>query len=158
VYSNTIVANAHITVSGTGLYKHGDRFLTVGFGGAFVTTGTLSAGTWTSGPPIVENWVLSGTGRTVLSITGLLAGWRIKTVLVKGSSANAGTLVITRQVYDTANAVAYTGTGNFDTAGEISAAVDTPFQLAVGEQVFVDITAGAGDVNLTHVTVTFDQP
>ena len=162
-YSNTLTQaitfsdDLSITLGGSGHVKHGLRYFSIGFGGGFATAGTLTPNIWAAGPPIVYQWVLNGgTGVAVLSISGLQQGWRIREVLVKGSSANAGTVTITRQVYDTAVDMPYTGTGNFNSAGQIDCAITTPPTLATGEQIFVRIAAGAGDVALTHIRIGYD--
>jgi hypothetical protein len=142
----------------TGNIEHGDLSLSIGFGGAIATSGTLSGGVWLVGPPAVYNWLLSAAGVCVVAVPGMYEGQRIKTVLVKGNSANAGTITLTLQTYDSAVDLPFTLTGNFNTSGQCSCAITAPPTLAAGNVLFVRTAAGAGAVNLTHVRVTYDRP
>lgn len=138
--------------------KHGNMTYTHGIVGAIATSGTLSPGVWLAGPPKVFNWEMSAAGTTVIPILGLRAGDRVTNIRIRGASGQAASATITVQDYDDAVTKAFTQTGAFNTTGDMSLAIDTPFTLVAGEQVFVEIAAGAATVNLVHYEVTLNRP
>jgi hypothetical protein len=158
--SITLANDKHITLAGTGDYKHGEKTVTTPFGSvAHAVTGTLSFSTWVVGPPKVFSWQLSASGRCIVAIPSLRTGWRLKKIKIQGSSgAAAVSAAVTRQLYDSSVAETAPASGGYNTVGYEEYTLSTPPTLVAGETVFVDILAGASAIDFTHITVTYDIP
>lgn len=147
-----------ITLVGTGKYKHGDQGFTVPFGNLFRSQ-THSFTALVAGPPTAYAWTLGGGLTSVYALPMLPAGFRVKTLLLKGSSSNAHSgLVVTKQNYDTPTTLTFTTAGGFDTTGQVLITLDTPQTLIDGDIITFSFTAGADAIDLVHVVITGDRP
>lgn len=86
--SNTLPADTHITLSGTGRIKHGDYIMAKGLDGSIVTTGTLSAGIDVNNP----FWEASVSGVFWILIPLGLDTRRLKELKLWSNAVTAPTL------------------------------------------------------------------
>jgi hypothetical protein len=156
----TLDNNTDLTLQGTGHLKHGEYTVTLPVGpSAFASVGSLSyavdgiaAG--------VDSWELSSGGVCAWYAPHLMTGWRLKFVAVRGvGPASVGNqLTVTIQNDRTSSTKAHTESGDFNTAYQVVAAIDTPYTVAAGDVLRVDINPGAGVCDLHDVILTFDRP
>lgn len=153
----TAAANQHVTVSGTGAFKHGTRKLGV-HGSAFQTH---------DGSPAYANtglWNLSAGSDSVDAPIPLHEGDRISSIGITFVSDGAGVLTIQLKK-DTALATA-------QNVGSVSADLDTlpagtyrltftpdtaPYTIGTSEVYYCTI-AGTGDVKVANISIEYDRP
>lgn len=147
----TAAANQHVTVSGTGELKHGDRVMTV-----HASLGTVE-NNWTA---ISFYLASSGLGRSLVPLQ-FREGDRIKSITFGrygNASANlttycyavtaAGTTPSIGSVLDTAPAAAWA-----DTTLNV-----TDTTLAAGEAIVIEFNASATGLRVGTIRVTYDRP
>ncbi len=162
-FSNTIVnsivmtANTDITVSGTGEFRHGDREITQS-GLALPIVGTYAASVVSSA---VVHTLQTTTGVVYIEIRGLKIGDRLKSIKLFATAANEPTLEIWNQEAGASSSKAYTSSGGPITSNNsitltLNAAIN--ITAALGEMVFLAITAGTSTVVVRAITIVFDRP
>lgn len=150
----TMTANAHVTVSGTGDIKHGDRILAMT---AFAGSGT----NWSldvSGTPVEMRSI--GTGILGVPIN-LRVGDRIKSISFSLKGDGAADLVTT--VYSQTAAMVATSIGTLTTSNQATSystitidLTDTP--VAAGDSLVATFNANASGLRIGGVSVTYDHP
>ena len=145
----------HITVQGTGQFKHGDRTLPIVPLDAY-----MSSCAWDLG----NGWVASsGINWSCLIDPGLPIGKRIKSVTVERFGTGAGTFdVYLRKISPGATAPTTVSVLN---AGAIGAAwadstldVSPDEQIAAGEYVYVHVNGSVSGQRFKNVRVVYDEP
>lgn len=149
----TVGANAHVTVSGTGRFKHGDRTITVPFFAGKVTSGT---------PTYSAAGNVTGINNTVIPLP-LPAGARIRQVVFTFNRGGAGAVQfdVSRRTGDGAGA-------NFVNISTSTASSGTGFTTATHAAIDHTVLAGwaywiIGSSNdaanvLAFADITYDMP
>lgn len=158
VFSNTILADASITLSGTGEYKHGTKTVSQDATNGFTTTGTFA----TSAASDVLTATLDASGVMRIPILGLREGDRLKSIRVIGLATQEPTFAVYTQQGGVGTARAHTGTSTIVTNGERLLTIDTPYTLAVasgaGDFVHLKVTAHAGSTfAIKAICTVFDR-
>lgn len=148
----TASSNQHLTVSGTGELKHGDRVLTLSPFGA----------------NIVSGWALNGSGYVLSSAAGtfymqvpLKQGDRIKSVTFARYGDGAADVTVDVQVLSSAGAITSTGGGTVTNpaASWSDSTFDlTDTTLAAGDAAFFIATGNAANLRIGTIRVTYDRP
>lgn len=157
----TAAADQHITVSGTGEYKHGERSVHQSpHLGVQASGGTFSFDTSGAAPK-------STAGSGVVSLHNLIgckAGDRLTAVTASGndvaSVAPTFALYIMRNKNVGSGSVAITPSrdGSALSPFTYTLTLDTPVTLAAGDVVWLEITSGAGSTDWFTLGQTFDRP
>lgn len=148
----TCAANQHLTISGTGELKHGDRVLSINaFGGS--TDSWIAS---SSGGYLVSN----SAGYMVKSIP-LLEGDRIKdvTFYVYGNASAD----VTATVYSLSNAQVSTSIGstvatNPPAAWNPVGIIVTDTTIVLGGSAVIEFVANANGIRVATIRVTYDHP
>jgi hypothetical protein len=147
----TAAANQHITVSGTGEYKHGDRIL------AANAQALQIKANWTRGDTIITS---SGIGDAYWA-PQMLVGDQPKslTVLMAGDGAADITIDVFEQHANGTSTNRGTLTVNNAGAGPADQTLDfTDFTIAAGEAIVIRFTSSAANIVITNVRLTYDHP
>jgi hypothetical protein len=157
--SNSLAADASLTVSGTGDFKHGEKTMSWAFGDvSFATFGSLVRQQWSAGPPRIFCTTLNAGGVAVVQIP-LRAGWRVKKLTFTASTANEPAAnIFTIQNYDSATSYATTVAGTFVGTSSRAYSFDSPPTAVAGDVLTVDMTAGGSEIDFADVTLTYDIP
>lgn len=153
----TCGANQHVTVSGTGEFKHGDRVLAFGGSSGVATNANITRST-------TENALTSTGATTMLFSIPLHVGDRIKSVVfaVKGDgAADISTIDIKKVAADgtgTSLSPSTTSVTNPAAAYADTTCTVTNTTLASGEQFYMLITISAANIEINNVRVTYDRP
>ena len=152
----TCAANQHVTVSGTGKHKHGDKKITQSPESTAVVSGTYVVSV--SSNAVI--WTLSATtGVVMIPIRALHSELRIKAITVFASAANEPTIVVYDQVEGNSASVATTtSAGPITSTDKITHTLDTPITPADGELLYVKVSAGSSTVIMRQIMITFDYP
>lgn len=154
----TAAANQHVTVSGTGRFKHGEmEYLTNGLAGHPTTNaGSLQ---WERGSGYM---VAVGGAAGLLEVpVPLSAGVRIKSLTVARYGDASANVTITALVY-TAGA-ASTSIGSTTVAAPAASWADTTIDLtdttlATGECLTLTFNASAANIRIGNIRLTYDRP
>jgi hypothetical protein len=147
----TCAADQHVTVSGTGEMKHGDRVL--------MLNGLLGAGTnWA---PDVNGYMLSSGAGSLLVQVPLLVGDRIKSVRFQIFGNGSADLTTTISELSTAMAALSIGsdTTNNQPASWSGITINvTDSTVTNPGGVFIDFAANAAGLRVGAIAITYDHP
>lgn len=154
----TASANQHVTVSGTGEVKHGDRTLLTN---ALLGQPTLNAGAqqWERGAGYMIS--VGGAAGLLELVVPLLAGDRVKSITVARYGDASANVTITGYVYS-AGAVA-TSIGATTVTAPAASWSDTVIDLtdstlAAGECFAITFNASTANIRIGNVRVVYDHP
>lgn len=156
----TCAANQHVTVSGTGAFRHGDRVLTVG--AASFTPGNNFSSASINYSASSNEWVMGTAPNDILGAgVPLAAGDRIVSLtwhFSKGGSASGmiftlltrnGTTVTTRDTVSD-------GTSGAGFISTTRAAIN--YTIVSGDAVWLQVQSSNAAHRFAHCIVTFDRP
>jgi hypothetical protein len=151
----TCASNQHVTVSGTGEYKHGDKTIAQSGGGVIaVSSGTYGAGVSSDAP----YWQLStGGGIVYLQIQGIRTGDRVKSLKIVGLATQEPTLAIYTQAAGVSTVRAHTAANTIVTNGDTTLTLNAAYTLS-SEHVWLKITSGASTFDVRQIVCTYDRP
>jgi hypothetical protein len=154
--SGTLASGEHITLQGTGDYKHGDKKLcwSPTSGNVTCTVGTYVTGTGGDEP----SWTLSAAGVVYFLDFRFKVGDRIKSIQLYETDAGTASTYLTT-IGSGTRATTNTTPGGFQTV----LTLNTPYTITgtnnVDSVISLKITAGSGDANfLKGLIVTYDRP
>ncbi len=155
----TLDANQHVTLSGSGEYKHGDKSLTQGSMVAQTTFGTgHSVGAAASQAPFVR---VTASAVTIFPIYGLRQGMRIKAVKVRGTAvAEPSPVRLLLNNATVASVIATTNTGNLVTINLVTMTLDAPITIGSNDEYYhVSVAAAAGGTaDVYALQIVYDIP
>lgn len=166
VYSNSLAVNENITLSGTGVVKHGNIVAAYPARGAYTSgTGTVTFGESGNAP---FTRIGGGTGNARFAILGLRAGMRLLAIRFRTATANEPTVAIYTQNGQIATLRANTRTNSQPSNGIATYTLNTPYVLlgdpntptaiTNAELATFLVTAGASDVDMYNIEVFADYP
>lgn len=159
----TAAANGHVTVSGTGDYKHGEKTISQSCEAQY-TTSAYSAGDHATGG---VKFTLTSAGEVRIPIKGLKAGDRLIALKVRAFSANEPSFAVTVQNNNTISNKAYTTTNTITGSGVKTLTLNTPYTLvgpgsstsiSQGDLVFLNVGTGGSLVDMITIDVYYDRP
>lgn len=159
----TLGEDGHVTVSGTGEYKHGNRTLTLNASdAAFEASANWAIDTESPAPIVLRSTGTAGggDGSAHLSVP-LHVGDRIKSISYSAKEATAETITV--NVYKTTMTGAVTTIGTASavalTSSYVEYALDvTDTTLAAGDTIMISFDASDSGVRVAGVMVTYDHP
>jgi len=155
----TAAADQHVTVSGTGEYKHGSRSLFQTPESSVVPTGTYSGGASSD----LVSWTLSTGGGTVyIPLRGLIDGDRLLSVVIEGAATQEPTFTIYSNQGGSDVERTHTASLTIVSNSSTTLTLDTPLEVnklgVLGMNVFVKVVTGASTFAIRQVVVTIDHP
>jgi len=148
----TCGANQHLTVSGTGELKHGNR----------VITASPLAGVTSSWIAIIsEGYMVSNSGGFLLVPINLHVGDRIKSVsfyVFGNSSADMTATVYSTDVLQASSSIGSFLFINYPSSWDFATIDVTDTTLVSGASLFVQFDATANGVRVSGISVTYDHP
>jgi len=153
--ATTFASNQHVTVSGTGEYKHGDRTLVIPSPAAEIPAASgfaFNLGGF--------QWISAAGGDDLFFPVSLQSGKRIKQVDIwYQRSGGTITFDLRRQTLSTGtiNSIAST-TVNSGTSLTSVSLTSLTHTVIVGEQYHLQVDAGAAGDSIRAVVVTYDHP
>lgn len=159
----TAAANQHITISGTGRFKHGSLVRSCApFPAVFLGNG--GSGGAAQGVTIFE-WIATAAGDTVyVPIHGLDIGERITAIKFIGNDAGAGTfwrgnLHVFNEALGTSAVVGGNADSGTAATGRVTATVTgLASTIAADSKHYVKWTSGAANDSFSGFEVTYDRP
>lgn len=154
----TCAADQHVTVSGTGDVKHGDREIVVS-ASHFVAAGTDSV----TAPSLSDYWTFGSPPRDTIQggIHGLRAGDRIKSItwhFNKGSSASALVMALRSRNGTTNTAIDSLSDVSSGAAFTSATQSSINYTIASGDAMFLRVQAGNTAHQFSHAIITYDHP
>jgi hypothetical protein len=155
----TAAANQHVTVSGTGKFKHGDKTMSW-LPHFFYET---NSGDWVIGGSNLE-YIISTAGNSArVPLHGLSAGDRIKSVTVAVYGDGAADLDWSLSRRDSANGGSTFGPGAVTVTNPAAAWADsasdvTDYTLLAGDTIQLLLAPSAAGIRIGPITVTYDRP
>lgn len=147
----TAAANQHVTVSGTGRFKHGTMSMVIGIAD-FTTEGSVSRGT--------GSVLMSNTSARLFAPIRLPVGARILDISVNclGASATAKTFNLYRSSSSTPTAIVTAATNTNTTWQTLSLWTAVNHTLTASETVFLHFAPGTALDEIAFFLVTYDYP
>jgi hypothetical protein len=154
VGSLTVSSGGHVTVSGSGEYKHGSRTLNVPICGAMIDAN------WTKS---IANGYLSSTAAAEAALgIPLLVGDRLTSVTFTctgNSSADVTATVYLKPAASVTVSNLGSGTATNPSLGLVDTVINvTDTTLVAGDTIFVYFSANASSLNLHAVQAVYDHP
>ncbi len=156
-----LATGQHVTLTGTGEYKHGDRNFGQGGEGGATHAGSNYGTSSVSNAPF---WQLSASGIVYIPIARhMLAGDRLKSIRIRGDCTQEPTFAIYTQQGATATVRAHTGSNTIVSNGETTLTLNTAYTLVTAsgytDAIYLKVTAPAGDdFEIWHIGGVFDHP
>lgn len=153
-FSNSLAANASITLSGTGDLKHGDRTFSLSAVGGQQISGTMtrdSGGTVTSTSSATIGWMLP-----------IRVGDRVKSVTFAGFGDGAVDATVELFKVTTTGGTSTYATTTVTNApsgwNDFTATAGSPTALPSTDSIFLRISCGAGTFAITNIRLVYDRP
>lgn len=151
--SLTLAADAHVTVSGTGRFKHGDLIRNFSVINGDVTSGTFGF--------TVGGRISGGAATLAVGLDGWNSGERIKSfsVALFGNATVDGSVDVIHQAADGTNTTIGTATLTNVPAAWANTTINiTDTTIADGDVVYAVITAAAANLQVGGIQITYDRP
>jgi hypothetical protein len=157
VFSNALAVNQDVTVSGTGEYNHGDKYISVSpliaqtISGAGHSFGSTSNAVYTQ---------VSSTGVTHFPIQGWREGARLKSVHVYATGTNQPGVTVWLQALNACAQLPSVQTGGWVGGGMQTSTLTTPNTMnGQGDTIYVRVVSvGATTTNVWSIHAIYDVP
>lgn len=155
-FSNTLVANADITLVGTGEYNHGDKKICVSPLVAHTISGAGHSFGSSSNAVFCQ---VSTTGVVHFPINGVREGARLKSVSFYGVGATSPGITVWLQVQDSCAQLPSVQSGSWIGGGNLVATLNTPNTITgENDTVYVRVASGGSTVNVFSIFAIYDVP
>lgn len=151
--SLSMTSGEHVTVSGTGRFKHGDMVRSFGCVNGLATSGTFGFN--------LGGRISGGAATLIYDLSGWNSGERIKSfsVALQGNGTVDGTVDVVHQTAGGTNTNIGTSTLTNVPASWANTTINiTDTVIADGDVVYVVITANAAGLEVAGSQVTYDRP